>query len=178
MGVTSLGRHTRPACNQGSTRSLKLCEECRFNSYVWVFFIPWVTCQTMPIYGQLWRHISHMGEMRDADWSREILLRSDWLLPKGAIMTTCVINWPGVRSRLLDIDALLYILRRYQLKLKSMEQTWSIKDLSLVKITLFLEGPKEGNPERGRFKTMLPAQIASQSIHHQAYRIILNMTRM
>ena len=29
-----------------------------------------------------------MGEMRDSDWSRENLLRSDWLLPKGAIMTT------------------------------------------------------------------------------------------
>ena len=29
-----------------------------------------------------------MGEMRDSDWSRQILLRSDWLLPIGAIMTT------------------------------------------------------------------------------------------
>ena len=26
--------------------------------------------------------------MRDSDWSRQILLRSDWLLPIGAIMTT------------------------------------------------------------------------------------------
>ena len=26
--------------------------------------------------------------MRDSDWSREILLRSDWLLPSVAIMTT------------------------------------------------------------------------------------------
>ena len=49
-----------------------------------------------------------------------------------------------------------------------MVQTWSIKDLSY--------GTKEGNPERGRFKTMMPAQIASQSLHHQAYCIILNMT--
>ena len=64
----------------------------------------------------------------------------------GKKKSICVINWPGVRSRLLDIDALLYILRRYQLKLKSMEQTWSIKDLSLVRITLFLEGPKRGIP--------------------------------
>ena len=29
-----------------------------------------------------------MGEMRDSDWSRENLLRSDWLLLIGAIMTT------------------------------------------------------------------------------------------
>ena len=26
--------------------------------------------------------------MRDSDWSRKILLRSDWLLPSVAIMTT------------------------------------------------------------------------------------------
>ena len=26
--------------------------------------------------------------MRDSDWSRRNLLRSDWLVPKGAIMTT------------------------------------------------------------------------------------------
>ena len=29
-----------------------------------------------------------MGEMRDSDWSREILLRSDWLQPKVAPYTT------------------------------------------------------------------------------------------
>ena len=29
-----------------------------------------------------------MGEMRDSDWSRENLLRSDWSGPKGAIYTT------------------------------------------------------------------------------------------
>ena len=29
-----------------------------------------------------------MGEMRDSDWSRENVLRSDWSVPKGAIMTT------------------------------------------------------------------------------------------
>ena len=40
-GVTSLGRHTRPACNQASRGSLKLCQECGFNSCVRVFFIPW-----------------------------------------------------------------------------------------------------------------------------------------
>ena len=40
MGVMSLGRHIRPACTQGFTRSLKLCQECGFNSCVRVFFIP------------------------------------------------------------------------------------------------------------------------------------------
>ena len=29
-----------------------------------------------------------MGEMRDSDWSREILLRSDWSGPRVAISTT------------------------------------------------------------------------------------------
>ena len=29
-----------------------------------------------------------MGEMRDSDWSRENLLRSDWLLPSVATFTT------------------------------------------------------------------------------------------
>ena len=31
-----------------------------------------------------------MGQMRDADWSRETLLRSDWLGPKVAPYTTIV----------------------------------------------------------------------------------------
>ena len=29
--------------------------------------------------------------MRDSDWSRQILLRSDWLLPSVASMTTSVV---------------------------------------------------------------------------------------
>ena len=29
-----------------------------------------------------------MGEMRDSDWSRAKILRSDWLGPIGAIITT------------------------------------------------------------------------------------------
>ena len=85
MGVMSLGCHTRPACTQGFTRSLKLCQECRFNSCVRVFFIPmgsrglkqWVVTS-----------ISHMGEILDSDWSRSNLLRSDWLLLIVASMTT------------------------------------------------------------------------------------------
>ena len=32
--------------------------------------------------------ISHMGEMRDSDWSRPNLLRSDWLLPISTMYTT------------------------------------------------------------------------------------------
>ena len=42
-------------------------------------------------HAQIWANvtsISHMGEMRDSDWSRPNLLRSDWLLLNGAIMTT------------------------------------------------------------------------------------------
>ena len=36
----------------------------------------------------LWRHISHMGEMRDSDWLRPKMLRSDWLGLMGSIITT------------------------------------------------------------------------------------------
>ena len=90
MGVTPLGRHIRPACHQGFTRSLKLCEKCGFNSCVRVFFIP------MGSRGQKqWvvTSISHMGEMRDSDWSRPNLLRSDWLLLDVAICTT-ILHFP------------------------------------------------------------------------------------
>ena len=51
----------------------------------------------------IWRHISHMGEMRDSDWSRQILLRSDWLPIIGAIMTTLghqEFNQPETRLQL------------------------------------------------------------------------------
>ena len=106
MGVTSLGRHTRPACTQGFTRSLKLCQECRFNSCVRVFFIPWGHVSN---YAQIWAFvtsISHMGQMRDSDWSREILLRSDWLLPRVAPITTLI--WANILSynypRLIDLS--------------------------------------------------------------------------
>ena len=34
-----------------------------------------------------------MGEMRDSDWSRENLLRSDWLLPSVATITTQSISF-------------------------------------------------------------------------------------
>ena len=96
MGVTSLGRHTRPACTQGFTRSLKLCKECGFNSCVRVFFIPWGHVEN---HAHIWAFvtsISHMGEMRDSDWSREILLRSDWLGPSVAIYTTS--NFTEIRD--------------------------------------------------------------------------------
>ena len=49
---------------------------------VCVFFIPWGHVSNHAQIWALWRHISHMGQMRDSDWSREILLRSDWLLPQ------------------------------------------------------------------------------------------------
>ena len=29
--------------------------------------------------------------MRDSDWSRQILLRSDWLLPRVALITTILV---------------------------------------------------------------------------------------
>ena len=53
-----------------------------------VFFIPWGHVSN---HAQIWAFvtsISHMGEMRDSDWSRQFLLRSDWSVPKGAPFTT------------------------------------------------------------------------------------------
>ena len=91
MGVTSPGRHTRPACNQALRGSLKLCQECGFNSCVCVFFIPWGHVSN---HAHIWAFvtsISHMGEMRDSDWSRQNLLRSDWLVPRVALYTTVII---------------------------------------------------------------------------------------
>ena len=76
------------ASNYQALFSIKLCQECGFNSCVRVFFIPWGHVSN---HAQIWAFvtsISHMGEMRDSDWSREILLRSDWLLPRVALITT------------------------------------------------------------------------------------------
>ena len=42
-------------------------------------------------YDHIWalkRHFGHMTHMLDSDWLKNLLLRSDWLLPKGAILTT------------------------------------------------------------------------------------------
>ena len=102
MGVISLGCHTRPACHQVSRGSLKLCQECEFNSCVCVFFIPMGSREFYDHIWALWRHISHMGQMRDADWSRETLLRSDWLGPKVAPITTLLLwissSFPNART--------------------------------------------------------------------------------
>ena len=81
---------TAHASNYQALLSIKLCQECRFNSCVRVFFIPWGHVSN---HAQIWAFvtsISHMGEMRDSDWSREILLRSDWSGPRVALYTTFV----------------------------------------------------------------------------------------
>ena len=81
---------TAHASNYQALLSIKLCEECRFNSCVRVFFIP---MGSRGLNDGLWRQISHMGEMRDSDWSRPNLLRSDWLLLIVAIITT---DWRNI----------------------------------------------------------------------------------
>ena len=76
------------ASNYQALFSIKLCQECRFNSCVRVFFIPMGHVSN---HAHIWAFvtsISHMGEMRDSDWSRENLLRSDWLGLLVATMTT------------------------------------------------------------------------------------------
>ena len=77
---------TAHASNYQALLSIKLCEQCGSNSCVRVFFM--VTWFSMPIYGHVWRQWGHMVQMRDSDWSREFLLRSDWLLIIGATFTT------------------------------------------------------------------------------------------
>ena len=79
---------TAHASNYQALLSIKLCEQCGSNSCVRVFFIPWVTWTTMTIYGHLWRQWGHMGYMRDSDWSRQFLLRSDWSVLIGSPFTT------------------------------------------------------------------------------------------
>ena len=84
----SLGRHTRPACTQGFTRSLKTMPR------MWIQLLCVCVLYSMgsrEFYAHIWgivTSISHMGQMRDSDWSRENLLRSDWLALIGATMTT------------------------------------------------------------------------------------------
>ena len=53
-----------------------------------VFFIPWGHVNN---HAQIWAFvtsISHMGQILDSDWSRQNLLRSDWLVPRVALYTT------------------------------------------------------------------------------------------
>ena len=76
------------ASNYQALLSIKLCQECGFNSCVRVFFILWGHVSN---HAHIWAFvtsISHMGEMRESDWSRQIVLRSDWLPPNVAICTT------------------------------------------------------------------------------------------
>ena len=42
--------------------------------------------------------------MRDSDWSRPILLRSDWLLPSVAICTTLVYSPPDLSPRIYKVN--------------------------------------------------------------------------
>ena len=64
-----------------------------------VFFIPWGHVNN---HAQIWAFvtsISHMGEMRDSDWSRQKLLRSDWLGPSVAPITTAdLFTYPGYHT--------------------------------------------------------------------------------
>ena len=81
---------TAHASNYQAQFSIKLCQECGFNSCVRVFFIPWGHVSN---HAQIWAFvtsISHMVQILNSDWSRKFLLRSDWSVLKGAIYTTDV----------------------------------------------------------------------------------------
>ena len=61
-----------------------------------------------------------MGEMRDSDWSRENLLRSDWSGPSVATITTKVLQifhrltravWKRWKSVIQVVESLLKVLK-------------------------------------------------------------------
>ena len=143
--MTSLGRHTRPACTQDFTRSLKLCQECGFNSCVRVFFILWGHVSN---HAQIWAFvtsISHMGQMRDSDWSRQILLRSDWLQPSVAPITTSknqVFHWCILRLSLGHISNCYLINRGLHIGAflgdSSSSNLWFYRRIPLRRFSFFL----------------------------------------
>ena len=53
-----------------------------------------------------------MGEMRDSDWSRANLLRSDWLLLIGAIITTHTFDIDPIKADVRNFR------QKYQKKFK------------------------------------------------------------
>ena len=56
--------------------------------------------------------------MRDSDWSRQILLRSDWLVLNGAIMTTSTDQEPSLLLNVTEDYFLGVQIRLYQLDTK------------------------------------------------------------
>ena len=62
--------------------------------------------------------------MRDSDWSRENLLRSDWLVPKGASITTLV-------------DAVLQTVTLFttpkKCRLTTRFKTWPLKSIHFLR---------------------------------------------
>ena len=75
--------------------------------------------------------ISHMGQMRDSDWSRPNLLRSDWLLPSVAPITTVPVFKSGDESKPGNYRpiSLLSIFNR-------IFESWFIKDLLSLLINI------------------------------------------
>ena len=53
-----------------------------------VFFIPWGHVNFHDHIWALRRHLGHMTHMLDSDWLKKFLLRSDWLGPIVALITT------------------------------------------------------------------------------------------
>ena len=53
-----------------------------------MFFFPLGHVNMMPIFGTHLRHFGHVGLMLDSDWLIQNLLRSDWLQPSVASITT------------------------------------------------------------------------------------------
>ena len=79
MGVTSLGRHIRPACHQALLTRLKLCEQCGSNSCVRVFFIPWGHVDN---HAHIWAFVTSMGShgLNARFWLVETIFAALWLV--------------------------------------------------------------------------------------------------
>ena len=72
-------------CTQVPRGPSKLCQVCGSTS--------WVGSRDFYAHiWELWRHFGHMGCMLDSDWSRNFLLRCDWLGPFVALCTTLVVG--------------------------------------------------------------------------------------
>ena len=78
MGVTSLGRHIRPACHQASRGSIKLWQECRFNSCVRVLYSYGSREFLWPYMGIVTSHKSHGWNARF--WLVETNFAALWLV--------------------------------------------------------------------------------------------------
>ena len=120
--VKVLGQTAHASC------SLKLCEQCGSNSCLCVFFFPW---GHVNFHDQIWalpRHLGHVCQMLLSDWLIQNLLRSDWLPPIVALLTTwashiCITDLLSVKDKCIKTDIIWFMW----LKFVFIKKKWSVK---------------------------------------------------